>query len=189
MTAPSSYIALWHYAVNRRSHKGVDPIERLEYPLDLSTGRFNAARFGSLPMVVSLDPATRWLEDVKVSPNVILDFAKGLRGLRNRRHILNVLESLARRASDEGQNLSLDLAYTVPGNFGALVKPMHGAITDFIIDQGADASLNPTFPTWVKVFNPKVVRKVRLLSNTSVASVAQELGAVRQQQAALLPSK
>lgn len=189
MTAPSSHITLWHYAVDRRSHREVDPIELREYPLDLSIGRFNAAQFGSLPMIVSIDPATRWVEDVQVPPKVIVDFVSGLRGLRHRRHILQILESLARKASDEGRQLNLDLAYTVPGNFHALVKPTHAAITDFIVSQGADASLNPTFATWVKVFNPKVVRKVRLLAKDEVDTMAQEMPPVRTQQAALLPRK
>lgn len=138
------------------------------------------AKGGGNLVHIELNPATRWLEEITVQPEVLLDAAREIPRLRNRLAIMTDIERAGRRRDGLlGLNVLVNLAV----NHNAMTGQPALEITRFLVAQGADASLYARAggDDWVVVFNPKVVQASRVIRAAEVDSLPFDFACVAQQ--------
>lgn len=138
---------------------------------------------GNLVHVV-VDTKVRWLEDISVSADVLLDAARRIPRLRQRDNIMRDIERAGlRRDGTLGLNVLANLAV----NYDAMVGQPAVDISKFMVEHGADASLyeRPSGDDWVVVFNPETLLRARVVRSAEAGNFPYDFPSVREQLQAL----
>ena len=195
MTVPSEHttagIQMWHGAMRWeppfevRAPKGGQAEHGAG--LYLCCHRLTAIRYakggGNLVHAV-VDEKVRWLEDISVPADVLLDAARRIPRLRQRHNIMSDIERAGlRRDGTLGLNVLANLAV----NYDAMVGQPAVDITRFMVEQGADASLyeRPSGDDWVVVFNPNALLRTRVVRSAEAGDFPYDYPSVREQLKAL----
>ena len=124
------------------------------------------SRGGKSTYIVTLSTPIRWLEDVKVSADVMVQWVHETPGLRHKREITNDLLAAGTKLG------SVPLLYLVNHvvNYQAL-QGRHGVeLARWLVSQGVDASLDhhSTNEDWVIVYNPSIIKNTKLVKAKDV---------------------
>lgn len=127
-----------------------------------------------------VDKKMRWLEDVTVTLEVLLDAARAIPRLRRRDDILRDIEQAGRRRNG---TLGLNVLVNLAVNYDAMVGQPAVDISRFLVEQGADASLYERYggDDWVVVFNPSVLKRTRIILACDAHLYPYDFPSVREQ--------
>jgi hypothetical protein len=131
-----------------------------------------------------VDEKVRWLEDISVPADLLLDAARRIPRLRQRESIMSDIERAALR---HGGALGLNVLTNLAVNHDAMVGQPAVDISRFMVEQGADASLyeRPSGDDWVVIFNPKVLLQARVVRIADAGNLPHDFPRVREQLQAL----
>ena len=127
-----------------------------------------------------VDEKVRWLEDISVPADVLLDAARRIPRLRQRHNIMSDIERAGlRRDGTLGLNVLANLAV----NYDAMVGQPAVDITKFMVEQGADASLyeRPPGDDWVVIFNTQALLRARVVRSAEAGEFPYDFPSVREQ--------
>lgn len=186
-----SGLQMWHGAHHWESPFAVRPPrgKRAEHGAGLylcchrQTAQGYAKGGGNLVHVV-VDEKLRWLEDITVSPEVLMDAARAIPRLRRRDDILRDIEQAGRRRNG---TLGLNVLVNLAVNYDAMVGQPAVDISHFLVEQGADASLyeRSSGDDWVVVFNPNALKRTRIILARDADLYPYDFPRVREQLQAL----
>lgn len=195
MTAPNvrtlTGIQMWHGAMRWQPPFEVRPPKggQAEHGagLYLCCHRLTAIKYakggGNLVQAV-VDEKVRWLENISVPADVLLDAARRIPRLRQRHNIMCDIERAGlRRDGTLGLNVLANLAV----NYDAMVGQPAVDITMFLVEQGADASLyeRPSGDDWVVIFKPQALLRARVVRSAEAGDFPYDFPSVREQLRAL----
>lgn len=117
------------------------------------------AKGGGQVMLIEVDPDMRLLEHIKVKPEVLMAAARAIPRLKSRDQILADIERCAERG-DGRDTISLNVLLNLAVNSDACVGQPAVAITEFMVNQGADATIHTAYGAedWLVVYNPAVIK-------------------------------
>lgn len=124
------------------------------------------------------------INDIPVPLEDAIDFTKRHVIAKHRQNIINDLENIAARLSDN--KVPLVSLSNLCLNYEALSSNNTIALRNFLVEHGADYEISTRFggrdETVVIVFNPKIIRSVRPIKTSEVDSSERVLGVTEKYQ-------
>ena len=140
------------------------------------------AKGGGKVYLVTIDKGKN-INDIRVSLKDVIDFTKRYVIAKHRQNIINDLENIAKRQSDN--TVPLVSLSNLCLNYEALSANNTIALRNFLVEHGADYEISTRFggrdETVVIVFNPKIIRSVRPIKTSDVDSSERVLNVTENQ--------
>lgn len=121
------------------------------------------ARGGKATYIVEVQRPLRWLEQTRGDVADMIQWVRRQPGLRHKKEIIEDLET---RTTQFAQgNVPLHYLVNLAVNYQVLSGRHGQALAQWLVDHEVDASLeHHGTEDWVVVFNPRVIKSVRLVS-------------------------
>ena len=128
------------------------------------------ARGGKVVHIVEIDKNYRDINSVNISVEEMVDFVKGVYGLKKRNDIIRDILSYSQRT--KRTEISGEILNNLVVNYEAGAGRPGVEIAKFLASKGVDASLQNQSgeERWLVVFNPKILKKVATVNPKNINS-------------------